>query len=95
MNRRFREPAPVVPAHVDVIEVARSAREAERAAKAERARAMDWIVDLLLERAELRRLLTEAVPYLWATPARPAALADQAMLPKAIARRAEAVLGLP
>jgi hypothetical protein len=40
-----------------------------RSAKAERGKAMDAIVDLLLERAVLRQLLTECLGNLAQTPA--------------------------
>lgn len=50
-----------------LVEVAAAAREAAREAKAERARAMDAITDLLFERAELRALLLEAINEIWTT----------------------------
>jgi hypothetical protein len=56
----------MVTASVDaaLIDVAAAAREATREAKRERARAMDAITELLLERAEARALLAEAIQYI-------------------------------
>lgn len=90
-RRRFREP----PTRVDLeqfVESARDARDAARQAKAERARAMDSLVDLLLEWAEMRHLLRECLPYMWVAPAQSAGLADLARMPKDVARRIEEVL---
>lgn len=76
----------------ELVEAAQSAKTAERAAKTDRARAMDALVDLLLEWAEMRQLLRECLPYMWVAPAQSAGLADLARMPKDVARRIEEVL---
>lgn len=63
-----------------------AARDTARDAKQDRARAMDAVVDLLLERAAYRRLCRDAIPYLQYAPAREEALSDRAMMPKQIAQ---------
>ncbi len=84
----------VAPATVDtaLLAVAQAARTDRKAAKAERARAMDLVVELLLERSLMRHLLRECLPYMWSTAPRSSALSDQSMMPKAIARTIEAIL---
>lgn len=52
------------PADPRLVEVAARALEARHEAKAERARAMDFIVALLWERAAARALLREAQQYI-------------------------------
>lgn len=57
----------MAPASADPALVAATARalDARHEAKAERARAMDMIVELLLERAESRELLATAAQHIW------------------------------
>lgn len=74
--------------------MAEAARAAAKEAKAERARAMDALTELLLERAEYRMLARQALPYLWVIPATSEALADRALMPKDIARQLEVLLEL-
>lgn len=52
------------PADPRLVEVAARALQARHEAKAERARAMDFIVALLWERAALRTLLRESQQYI-------------------------------
>jgi hypothetical protein len=69
-----------------------AAVEAEANAKRERAKAMDAIIDLLFERAEMRELMRQSVPYLMVSPATSDALSDKTMMPKEIAIRMERML---
>jgi hypothetical protein len=50
---------------VALLAAAAAAREQEKLAKDERARAMDAIVDLLFERAALRYLVIDALDRAW------------------------------
>lgn len=75
-----------------LVEAAMIAKDHARAAKQERARAMDAIIELLFERAEMRYLLTQCLPYLWVAPGNSDALSGRAVMPKPLARRIEAML---
>jgi len=72
-----------------------AAVDAEAHAKQERARAMDAIIDLLFERAELRSLLREAEPYLWNAAPSSDALADRATMPQVLAAQIRKVFDAP
>lgn len=59
-----------------LVKLAADAHSAAKDAQAERAKAMDAIIDLLFERAEMRQLLSEAMPHL---PVRLAERVDAAL----------------
>lgn len=78
-----------------LIESAAAAGRSAHAAKSERARVMDMLIDLLFERAEMRGLMLEAVPYLLVCPPSTRALADEALMPRTIAYAMEEMLKRP
>lgn len=54
----------MAPASGDLIDAAAAARDSARAAKAERAKAVDAVIDLVIERARLRAFIKEVLPIL-------------------------------
>lgn len=71
-----------------LVEATAAAQEAARTAKAERGKAMDAVVDLLLERGEARALLRDCLPYLEAAAGR----SDTRRTPSQIAAHVRAFL---